>query len=181
MSRHHSNQTVSCWMHGPEIMVRTNSWLLWGKTAGRAGLQQIYMSWQPHPFNRKPGKLYWWVQIIPKLHTRGSDYTGPLSTLWVLPGLQMYWDSRAKVIEDHGTLKWKTTRCNHTKHAQRNTERYSNCPPEYQAGLEIAYLARHNCCYKKVKSAPNAGKQQGKNLRHSSPFQAAAALLKATY
>jgi len=74
VSRHGSNKTISCWMHSAEIIVQTNGWLFWRRTLGRAGPQRIYMSWQLHPFNTKSGKLYWRVQITPKLHARESDY-----------------------------------------------------------------------------------------------------------
>lgn len=86
----------------------------------------------------------------------------------------------AKATKSDEILKWKIQHCDTTENAHRNAEHSLYCPPEYQEGLEIAYLAKHDCCHKtkKVKSASNAGKQQGKELRNTSSFKATAALLK---
>lgn len=115
VSSNHANKTVSHCMHNAEINVQTNAWLFWRKTLSRVGLQQIYMSWQLRPFSTKSGKLCQWVQITPKLHAWESDYAGPPSKLCVLPSLQKYWASRAKVTEGDGTLKWRILHCNATE------------------------------------------------------------------
>lgn len=76
-------------------------------------------------------------------------------------------------------LKWKALCCNSRQHAQRNVH-YPQYSSEDQEGLEMAYLARCECCRrrKKVKAASNAGSHQGKNLRNTSQFKATATLLK---
>lgn len=150
-SKNHWNRPISRWMHGAEIMVQTNSWLFWRKTLGRIRLQQIHMRCQLHPSNTKSGKLCWWLQITPKSQWWESDYTEPPSKLWVLQSLQIYSDSRAKVTKSDGTVKWKIQHCNTTENAHRNAEHSLYCPPEYQEGLEIAYLAKHDCCHKRKK------------------------------